>query len=220
MSLAFATTAVLALAVPAVLWVLFFRGGIVPHAPLARAAASGSAAEVRELLENGAPPESPSESLSALVWAARAGRADNVRLLLQAGADPDRRDSGRNGWTPLLHAVHKRAPVSVRVLIAAGADPSRPAPNGLTPLMLAASQGEVESFEVLLAAGADPYARKPNGETVLTHAVLGGKPRIVRALLRRAPDLRLRNTAEDWGARTLAWVRGRSEVLDVIEGKR
>lgn len=214
--LAFAAMAVLALAVP---WVLSFPGRSAPRTALARVAASGSAAQVRELLESGAPPESSGESLSALIWAARAGRTDNVRLLLAAGADPDRRDGGRNGWTPLLHAVHTRAPAAVRVLLAAGADPSRPAPNGLTPLMLAASQGEVESFAILLAAGADPYARKPSGETVLTHAVIGGEPRIVRALLQRAPDLRLQNTVRDWGARAFAWLR-RSAVMNVIEGTR
>ena len=141
-----------------------------------------------------------------------------MRLLVQAGADPDRQDDGPNGWTPLLHAVHKNQPAAVGELIAAGADVNRAAPNGLTPLMLAASQAEPEIFAALLAAGADPHAAKPGGETVLTHAVMGGEPRIVRALMERAPDLRLRNTTKDWGARAFAWVRGRSEVLDAIGG--
>ena len=141
-----------------------------------------------------------------------------MRLLVEAGADPDRQDDGPNGWTPLLHAVHKDQPAAVRELIAAGAGVNRPAPNGLTPLMLAASQAEADIFMELLAAGADPHASKPSGETVLTHAVMGGEPRIVRALMERAPDLRLRNTKEDLAARAFAWVRGRSEVLDAIGG--
>jgi ankyrin repeat protein len=141
-----------------------------------------------------------------------------VRLLIQAGADPDRQDDGPNGWTALLHAVHKEQPAAVHELIAAGADVNRPAPNGLTPLMLAASQAEPDIFMELLAAGADPHAVKPDGQTVLTNAVMGGEPRIVRALMERAPDLRLRNTKEDWAARAFAWARGRSEVLDAIGG--
>jgi ankyrin repeat protein len=152
------------------------------------------------------------------MWAARSGEAESVRLLVEAGADPDRRDDGPNGWTPLLHAVHKDQPAAVRELLAAGADVNRAAPNGLTPLMLAACQAEPEIFAALLAAGADPHAVKENGETVLTQAVIGGDPRIVRALMQRAPDLRLRRTTRDWGARAFAWVRGRSEVLDAIGG--
>ena len=157
-----------------------------------------------------------SADLGPLIGAARSGEAESVRRLVQAGADPDRRDGGPNGWTPLLHAVHKDQPAAVRELLAAGADVNRAAPNGLTPLMLAASQAEPEIFELLLAAGADPYAEKPGGETVLTHAVIGGDPAVVHALRQRAPDLRLRNTMEDWGARGFAWVRGRSAVLKEV----
>ena len=150
------------------------------------------------------------------MWAARSGEPESVRLLVEAGADPDRHDGGPNGWTPLLHAVHTRSPGAVRELLAAGADVNRAAPNGLTPLMMAAAERKGEVFELLLAAGADPHAEKPGGGTVLTHAVIGGDPAIVRALLRQAPDLRLRNTMEDWGARAFAWVRGRSEVLKEV----
>lgn len=157
---------------------------------------------------------------SPLIQAARSGEAESVHLLVEAGADPDRQDDGPNGWTPLLHAVHKDQPGAVRELIAAGADVNRAAPNGLTPLMMAAAERKKDIFGLLLAAGADPHARKPGGETVLTFAVIGGDPAIARALLRRAPDLRLRNTKEDWGARAFAWVRGRSEVLDAIGGQR
>lgn len=206
-----AAVAVVALSVPVALLVL--PGRITPRAPLARAAAEGSPEEVRALLEGGAPPESATEKLSPLIWAARADRVESVHLLLESGADPDRRDNGRNGWTPLLHAVHKNAPGAVRELLAAGADVNQPAPNGLTPLMMAAGESKREIFEILLAAGADPHARKEGDETVLTFAVLGGDPAIVRALRRRAPDLRMRNTMEDWGARGFAWVRGRSEAL-------
>ena len=184
--LVLSAAAVLVLSVPLVLWVLSSRPGARPS------------------------------DLGPLVMAARSGDAESVRRLVDGGADPDRRDDGPNGWTPLLHAVHKDRPAAVRELISAGADVNRAAPNGLTPLMLAASQGELEIFEDLLAAGADPRAEKPGGETVLTHAVLGGEPEIVHALLERAPDLRLRNTMEDWGARAFAWVRGRSEVLKEV----
>lgn len=189
----------------------FFRRA-EPESPLARAAAAGDSAEVKALLEGGAPPESASEHWSALVWAARAGKPESVKALTAAGADPDRRDAGPNGWTPLLHAVHKNQVDAVSSLIAAGADVNEPSPNGLTPLMLAAAQGEDEIAETLLAAGADPYAES-DGMTALHHAILGNNPKVVEALLRRAPDLKLGDGWRSWAVRTFARVRGRSQIV-------
>lgn len=215
--LVLAATAVLVLSVLCVLYVfLVLQGRITPRTPLAYAAAEGSPGQVQSLLEGGAPPESATETFSPLIWAARADRVESVHLLLEAGADPDRQDNGRNGWPPLLHAVHTNAPGAVRELLAAGADVNQAAPSGLTPLMMAAGESKKEIFELLLAAGADPYARKDGDETVLTYAVLGGDAAIVRSLRKKAPDLRMRNTMEDWGARSFAWVRGRSEVLKEV----
>ena len=161
-------------------------------------------------------PRAKEQQFGPLIQAARADQVDKLRQLLEAGADPDLQDDGHNRWTPLLHAVHKNAPGAVRELLAAGADVNRASPSGLTPLMMAAGESKPEIFEMLLAAGADPHARKEGDETVLTYAVLGGDPAIVRTLLKEAPDLRMRNTMEDWGARGIAWVRGRSEVLEEI----
>jgi ankyrin repeat protein len=206
----------LALAALTLVAMAFFRRA-EPRTPLARAAAAGDSAEVKALLESGAPPESASEPWSPLTWAARTGREDSLRSLIDAGADPDRRDGGPNGWTPLLHAVHKNRAEAVRVLIAAGADVNRTAPNGLTPLMLAAAQGEGEIVELLLDAGADPHARS-GGMTALHHAVLGGDARSVAALERRAPDLRF---GEGWRDRAIlgfARLRGSSGLVARLDG--
>lgn len=194
-----------------------------PEAPLAAAAASGSAEELRRELKLHAPDDPDGRGLTALVWAARLGKASAIRELVRAGADPDRMDSGPNGWTPLLHAVHKNQLEAVRELIAAGADVNRPAPNGLTPLNLAASQGEAEVAEELLAAGADPRSRGSHGWTVLQQAVGSGNPRVVEALLRKDPDLRLGHGPRDWTVRSIARLEGNSDVLarlDRREGGR
>lgn len=190
-----------------------------PRGPLAKAAAAGDAAEVGALLDGGAPPESSSERLSPLMWAARAGPPESVEALLKAGADPDRRDDGPNGWTPLLHAVHKGKTGAVRVLIAAGADVNRAAPNGLTPLLLAASQGEAEIVELLLDAGADPRARS-GGLTVLHQALLSADPRVVDAVLRRAPDLKLGHRWRDRAVLGFTRLRGHSELVARLDEAR
>jgi ankyrin repeat protein len=208
----------LALAALALVGTAFFRQA-EPGTPLAKAAAAGDSSKVKALLESGAPPESASEPLSPLTWAARAGREESIRNLIEAGADPDRRDGGPNGWTPLMHAVHKEQPAAVRVLIEAGADVNQTAPSGLTPLMLAAAQGEGEIFELLLDAGADPNVRY-RGMTALHHAVLGGDARCVAALERRAPGLRFGDGWRDRAVLAFARLRGRSDLIARLDGVR
>jgi ankyrin repeat protein len=158
-----------------------------------------------------------SHGFTALDWAARDGQTDAVAELVGDGADPDLRDSGPNGWTPLLHAVHKNQPGSVRALLAAGAAVDGRGESGLTPLMLAAAQGEPEIVEELLAAGADPRLQGPYGWTALEQAVGNGNRRVVEALLRKVPGLRLSNHPRGWAVRAIAWAQGRSELLDRIE---
>jgi ankyrin repeat protein len=200
------------------LWTLSLLPKAEPATPLERAAASGSSLELRRELRTGRPVDVKDPAgFTALDWAARTGRTDAIAELVRAGADPDLRDSGPNGWTPLLHAVHKGQLEAVRALIAAEARVDAAAPNGLTPLMLAASQSLPEIVDALLAAGADPRLETKDGETALTFAVMGGDERVVRSLLREAPDLKLSRTWEGLAARAFARVRGKSEVLALLD---
>jgi ankyrin repeat protein len=198
------------------LWILSSRPRPKPSTPLAVAAASGSREELRRELALH-PGIQGSEGLGALIWASRTGRADSIAELVHAGVDPNQQDSGPNGWTPLVHAIHKNQLESVRALLSAGAEPDLASPKGLTPLMLAAAQGEGEIVEELLASGADPRLKQPGGETALTHAVVAADARCVKALLGRAPDLRLGDTWEDWLAPKVARLRGRTEVVALLK---
>jgi ankyrin repeat protein len=197
------------------LWILSSLPRPRPQTPLAVAAASGSPEELRRELAVH-PGVEGSEGLGALVWAARTGRADSIAELVHAGVDPNQQDSGPNGWPPLIHAVHKDQLGSVRALLSAGAEPDLTNPDGLTPLMLAAAQGEGEIVEELLASGADPRLKQPGGETALTYAATEADARCVKALLHRAPDLRLGDTWKDWLAPRLARLRGRTEVVALL----
>jgi ankyrin repeat protein len=132
---------------------------------------------------------------SPLVRAVRDGDVPRVRALLARGADPNEPE-GVNGWTPLLHAVHKNQPGSVRALLDGHADVNRAAPNGATPLMMAAGYGYTPIVELLLRGGAGP-----DNDRSLDWALTGVtdidrwtyfqcQTPTVRALLAAHPDLR------------------------------
>ena len=148
-------------------------------------------------------------------------------MLVGAGADPDLPDAGTNGWTPLLHAVHKGQLSSIRALLDADADPDAGTTDGFTPLMMAAAYGRDELVRYLLARGADIRAATSSGHTALSLAVRGASDidrftlgscqmETVRVLLDHSPDLRLPdNRKGHWALRT-AKLFGCSEIVDLV----
>src|SRR6185295_11583135 len=139
-----------------------------------------------------------------LARAARSGDTQTITTLLAHGADPNGQ-SGVNGWTPLMHAIHKHRKASVETLIARGADVNaRAGKKGITALMMAAGYGYADFVQILLDKGADVRAETSDGNSALAAAVSGvpdidkftlGKcqTETVAVLLNKAPDLTLKN---------------------------
>jgi ankyrin repeat protein len=202
-----------------------------PTLPLALVAARNAVATVRQLLSDGHAADEPDGGLTALMWAARAGALDAMAALIDGGASLDARDA-RNGWTPLLHAVHKQQAGAVGLLLARGADPNVRT-ESLTPLLMAAADPDPAIVTLLLRYGADLQARGYGGATPLSQAVSGGalsdldrpllggcRPDTVRALLAHDPALELPKTIA--GRHALWWARlhGCQEVLDLVAAER
>ena len=114
----------------------------------------------------GVPPISPVAS------AARKGDVQSITELVKSGQSPDK-ESGVNGWTPLMHAVHTNELKSVEAVVRAGADVNRSCCQGLTPLILASGNGQQEIVRVLLNQGADAMHRGDDGRTALDVAIMG-----------------------------------------------
>ena len=162
-----------------------------------------------------------------LIGAARSGDTQTIVKLLGAGADANQR-WGVNGWTPLMHAIHKNQKASVEALLAGGADPNARGNQGITALMMAAGYGYAGMVQLLLDKGADPYAETADGDNALVMAV-GGVPDIdkftvgkcqaqtVAALLKKAPDLTLKDNLHGRAARLSAHTGGCTDVLGLIE---
>lgn len=166
----------------------------------------------------------------ALIGAARSGDTEAIKTLLGSGADPNQR-WGVNHWTPLMHAIHKNQKASVEALLAGGADVNARSGKGTTALMMAAGYGYANIVQLLLSRGANPRAETSDGDNALAAAV-GGVPDIdkftvgacqtetVRALLAKAPDLRLKDNFYGRAARMAARAAGCSDVLALIDRSR
>jgi hypothetical protein len=166
-----------------------------------------------------------------LASAARLGDIQTIKTLLAQGADPNGQ-SGVNGWTPLMHAIHKHQKASVEALIARGAGVNaRVGRKGMTALIMAAGYGYADFVQIFLDKGANARAETSDGDSALAAAVSGvpdidkftlGKCQIetVAALLNKAPDLTLKNNFYGNAARLAARAAGCSDVLRLIKRKQ
>jgi Ankyrin repeats (3 copies) len=163
----------------------------------------------------------PAPHFTMLARAARTGDLATMRQLLASGVSPNAVDPGGHHWTPLLHAIHKGQLDAVDLLLRSGADANMHV-NDLQPLLMAVGTGNGAVVRRLLQAGADPRS----DEAILLTAVSGGalsdidnpllgrcNDDVARALLERAPDLRLRPGPRTRVALLFAWLHGCSGKL-------
>ena len=128
-----------------------------PDFPLAQAVDSGERTQIRMLLDRGTDlEEAGGDGWRAVIWAVRQDHPDILRELLAAGADPNAPATRRNGWTPLMHAIHTRQSAegptarlgAIQTLLDGGADPNGRSRKGSTPLIMAAGYGATDMVAV------------------------------------------------------------------------
>jgi len=194
-----------------------------PSSDLGKAVAAGKLPEVQRLLASGANPNPPvaGREPSPLAWAARLGRTDIMEALLQAGADAEQ-GSGVNGWTPLVHAVHKGQDGAVELLLSR----THPGQKPLTAaLSMAAGYGTPTIVEKLLQAGATPTADALTGAVGGVWDIdagwngCGPHTESVRALLAASPDLRLPDDGSGRAALRFAEKKGCTEMVSLLKGE-
>jgi ankyrin repeat protein len=223
-------------------WFVFASGimnGHEPTTPLTVAAERGEADQVRKLIAAGADlNERDKSGYTALVWAARNGDTKVAEALIEARADMNVRDCAENGWTPLMHAIHKNNNEMARLLIDRGADVNARAgkcteksvEEGSTALLQAAGEDNAEIVRALLAKGADPYAEYESANA-LSKAVGGvidfTRPddrqcptETVRALLDHAPELNTKRTVWDRKSIFVARHKGCTEIVNLLEQRK
>ncbi len=163
-------------------------------------------------------------SMPPIVAAARSGNLEEMDNLLDQGADANV-SAGVNHWTPLMHAIHKYQPGSVKLLLSRGALPDGRGGSKTTPLVMAAGYGYDDIVRLLLKAGADPHLKAANGDDALTAAVAGAsdidrftvgccQTETVRTIVANAPELKSQVAS---GAVRIARVARCSAVLDLLK---
>ena len=199
-----------------------FLGG--PDTPLGRAAGGGDLAAMTALLDQGADPHAiGAHGMTPLASAARNGQVEAIELLLVRGADPHR-GCGVNGWTPLLHALHKDQPAAAERLIATCTSPSSELDEAL---FMAAGYAQIDAVAALLKRGANPRKDFGDGANALSNAASGAfdidfsyrgcatHTATVRELL-AVPDVKLQGSAGT-AARRAAERRGCTEMVTLLD---
>ncbi len=198
--------------------------------PLVAAAGAGDSTLVERLLGEGDDPNRRDRGANALAAAARGGHQAAMRLLLRAGAGPDR-PSGHNGWTPLMHAIHKNQAASISTLLNGGANVNVTCCGGQTALMMAAGYGQTGLVNLLLDRGADPRLQALYGLSALDLAITGVadidawtlgscQTATVKALLDRAPDMARQASFQSRAARWMSRPAKCADVMRLLEEPR
>jgi len=186
---------------------------------LVDAAARGDLAQVKRLLDAGAPIEQRDANGRTAVLAATAGNhVEVVRALIARGADVNAQDRQRD--SAFLLAGAEGHTEIVRATLAAGADLKSTNRYGGTALIPACHHGHVETVRLLLTTPIDVDHVNNLGWTALLEAVILGDggpahAEIVRMLIARKANL---NLGDKDGVTPLAHARqrGQRRVVEML----
>jgi ankyrin repeat protein len=155
----------------------------------------------------------------ALVDAAAVGDVETVRRLLKRGVDPNARGRQKHlTWdhTALMFAAENGHAAVVRELLAAGADVAAgnrghaaDGGGGSQALHFAAAKGHVDVCALLLDAGANPNVLGRYCRTPLTEACYNARADVIRLLLSRGGDVKLKSRRKDYEGPAFAAVTAR-----------
>lgn len=159
----------------------------IATAELAKSAARGDAAAVRQLAAAGADPNAGgTEGMMPLLYAIAGNSKAGAKALLEVGADPNRR--ARDGESALTMVASGTDTDWLRLLLAFGGDPNARNSIGEPILINAGLRRNADAVRILLDAGADLEATDDSGSTVTLVLARMNQFQLVADLLGRGAD--------------------------------
>jgi len=157
-----------------------------------KAAKFDDASEVKLLLSRGVNPNTLDPNGNPMLFVAIREKSYKVIDLLLSDKLIDVNLPNKSNETPLMIASIAGDLIIDKQLVSRGAEVNRP---GWTPLHYACTTGKLEVAQYLVANGAMVNALSPSYTTPLMMAVNSGNDLLIKYLLDKGADLRMRNTA-------------------------
>ncbi|MDD9900406.1 MAG: ankyrin repeat domain-containing protein [Alphaproteobacteria bacterium] len=147
----------------------------------------------RQLIRDGADPNTVEGGMTALMWAAQHDNAGVVKNLVALGADPDFKNHA--GRTAMIRAVRSGAVGAVQALLDVKVDVNACDNHKKTALMHAACvAGNSLVIDLLLEAAADLEMKNRSGRTALYYATKDSY--VTKKLLEAGANMDVRDVAD------------------------
>jgi hypothetical protein len=181
-----------------------------------KAAKFDDVSEVQSLIKAGVSPNTLDAKGNPMLIVAIRDKSFKVTDLLLANKAIDVNLSNQSGETPLMMAsIEGQLPLVETLVLKNKADVNK---DGWAPLHYAASTGKLDVAQFLVANGAKVNALSPNETTPLMMSVSSGNELLIKFLLDKGADLRMRNH-QGYSAIDIADLFGKDDIRDGLKSR-
>jgi ankyrin repeat protein len=181
-----------------------------------KAAKFDDVSEVQSLIKAGVSPNTLDSKGNPMLIVAIRDKSFKVTDLLLANKAIDVNLSNQSGENPLMMAsIDGQLPLVETLVLKNKADVNK---EGWAPLHYAASTGKLDVAQFLVANGAKVNALSPSETTPLMMSVSSGNELLIKFLLDKGADLRMRNH-QGYSAIDIAELFGKDDIRDGLKSR-
>lgn len=181
-----------------------------------KAAKFDDVSEVQSLIKAGVSPNTLDSKGTPMLIVAIRDKSFKVTDLLLANKAIDVNLSNQSGENPLMMAsIDGQLPLVETLVLKNKADVNK---EGWAPLHYAASTGKLDVAQFLVANGAKVNALSPSETTPLMMSVSSGNELLIKFLLDKGADLRMRNH-QGYSAIDIAELFGKDDIRDGLKSR-
>jgi uncharacterized protein len=181
-----------------------------------KAAKFDDISEVQSLIKAGVSPNTLDPKGNPMLIVAIRDKSFKVTDLLLANKAIDVNLSNQSGENPLMMAsIEGQLPLVETLVLKNKADVNK---EGWAPLHYAASTGKLDVAQFLVANGAKVNALSPSETTPLMMSVSSGNDLLIKFLLDKGADLRMRNH-QGYSAIDIAELFGKDDIRDGLKSR-